>query len=308
MWRMKDIKKRFGFTLIEMLLVMVIISFIIFMIIGFVQQKTDEIRRDRAAMQMQLILNAGLAFYVNNGKWPITCDGKSYNLSALNDYLPSNFSGNNPWGNPYTISCKTPETNSTFSVTTKANQHVEAIILAGRLPLAGLVGIPDTSTTVIASVPIPGQNLNNARALNFGSIYHSGGCVPEPVCPANMKAQIFVVPVSVSGTYDFTRPQNVYPITSYTANAYGPDLPDSVRNCDLSQIHQPCNLEPSPPPTGTNNYWRVCLAINTERGAVIPQNAAQGLAMGSILAITRCRTGTDDTPEYTGSDFNVWSP
>ena len=170
---MRNMKKRLGFTLIEMLLVMVIISFIIFMIVGFVQQKTDEIRRDRAAMQIQLILNAGLAFYVNNGRWPITCDGVTNNLNPLmtpNNYLSPGFSGNNPWGNPYTISCNTLDTNSVFSVTTLTLQHAEAVILAGRLPLAGVQGDPDISTTVIASVPIPGQNLNNARALNFGSI------------------------------------------------------------------------------------------------------------------------------------------
>src|SRR5580704_3955793 len=96
-----------GFTLIEMLLVLVIVSSLIYMLFGYVQQKTMQMRIDRTSLQMQQILNAGLSYYVGNGKWPVSV-GTAYNLTAnpsagtnllqTNGYLPKGVTIASPFG------------------------------------------------------------------------------------------------------------------------------------------------------------------------------------------------------------------
>jgi len=67
---MKRRAKVTGFTLIEMLLVLIIVSMIIYMGLGYLQQRTVQIRMDRTSLQMQQILNAGMAYYIANSTWP----------------------------------------------------------------------------------------------------------------------------------------------------------------------------------------------------------------------------------------------
>src|SRR5262249_9514404 len=111
-----------GFTLVEMLLVLVITATLIYAALGYFQQRTLQMRMDRTSIQMQQILNAGLAFYVANSNWPtdITTD-------LQGTYLP-NITPTNPWGQTYTISISTPTSPtggplpSSFYVTTSVIQ------------------------------------------------------------------------------------------------------------------------------------------------------------------------------------------
>ena len=62
------------------------------------------------------------------------------------------------------------------------------LVIAGELPVAYVsdkYGDPYVSGNVYvtAQVTTPGQNLNNARSVNFVGIYHNGACVPVPNCP-----------------------------------------------------------------------------------------------------------------------------
>src|SRR6185295_12957830 len=89
-------KRSTGFTLIEMLLVLVIMSFIVIAIIGYTEQRSDALRRDRTVLQIQQIQNAAIAYYISNSAWP----------SAVSDlqtagFLPNTMTIANPWGNPY---------------------------------------------------------------------------------------------------------------------------------------------------------------------------------------------------------------
>jgi type II secretory pathway pseudopilin PulG len=293
-----QLRKMIGVTMLEMLLVLAIIGTVMAMIIGFIQQRTDELRRDRTAMQMQMVLNAGLEFYINSNlgpasTWPASID------DLRPTYLPStaNWRGNNPWGQPYTAQ---PINNQAqFEVSTEipgstsdaATANAQAI--AGRLPLASISLPHDCAggggtmcVTLSAQVAIPGQNLNNARAVNFGSVYSVNGCVPKPVCPLNMTPEIFVVPVSVSGTNDAPgNTTNMYPISSYTGYALPNDIimpGTGAQSC--SGGTEDCNFNPpgSAPPAGTH-LWRVCLSVTTEKGPV-----PASVQMGSVMAITRC--------------------
>jgi prepilin-type N-terminal cleavage/methylation domain-containing protein len=307
--------KEKGFTLIELLLVMVIISIIIYASIGYIQQKLQQMRIDRTSTQMQQILNAGLAYYVANGSWP----------TALTDlqgtYLPpSSVKLVNPWGNSYQISSTAQlfyVWTQTTTVTT-SSASAAANVIAGTLPLAytsPTAGTPPPAGTscttqnscyVVASVNIPGQNLNNARAVNFAGLYHHGACVPVPSCPVDangntMSPQIFVVPVSVSGLNDTNSGspanQNVYPISSFTAYATSPATNPNACTGGTQVSCSPIN------PVAGATYWRVCLQVVTEKGTVSSNTSANWGQYVTLMAITRCAISN----EPSGSGFTVYS-
>ncbi|SRR5579883_1350172 len=237
-------KKIRGVTLLEVLLVMAILASVMVMLVGYVQQTADETRRDRATLQVQQILNATLAYYVNTSTWPAAGDLDGTSLLQTGGYLPTTVL-KDPWGGTYHL-VGTSASGTVFTIQAPSvPSQAEAQILAGRLPLAAITGPTAGKWTVSASVPMPGQNLNNARSVNFAGIYHSGACVPAPVCPGNMKAAIYVAAVGVSGVNDPPTgctnttwnassskdpnsansltgcTANVYPVSSFTAWAKG---------------------------------------------------------------------------------------
>lgn len=343
-----------GFTLIEILLVMVIVSMIIVMGVNFIEQRTLAMRIDRASTQMQQILNAALAYYVANGHWPadLAClqTDPPDTTTGCGSFLPSNLNIVSPWGLPYEVAPAPTTPSSLFYVytpityaTASGQAAAVANTIAGKLPLSYVTsdttgtppdndgtcqpGATDLTCNVVASVNIPGQNLNNASAINFAGIYHNGACVPVPTCPVDqngipMTAEIMVAPAGVSGVNDAPTNQGqagctnddtsqcevaVYPISSFAANAKDPATATASggpASCDGSQTSAVCVADD----TGTtiqdnNKYWRVCLSTITERGAVTPTTSPWGQLEGTIIAVTRCAINN----ESSGSGFHVWS-
>jgi len=353
-----------GFTLVEMLLVLVIISAIIVMGIGYVKQKTLQMRIDRASLQIQQILNAGLSYYVAKGEWPIPA-GMAVDITATatvninnlqaNGFLPSNVVIASPFtGQHYYM--YTDLNGTLFTVYTSitavssAGAAAAANVVAGTLPLASttatapvpaLIGtaptlvvpppigttptcVPtDTTCWISASVNIPGQNLNNASAVNFTGLYKHGGCVPAPQCPVDsatgttMQPQIMVVPVSVSGLNDPVT-HNVYPISSFTAYAMPQGSGPVVNPPDCINPGNPVTYNPSNSCQAGNQqgnvpanpkYWRVCLQVVTQHGDVQLTNFGTGTPnfdFGNnvtLMAITRCTINN----EPAGSKFSVYS-
>lgn len=311
-----------GFTLIEILLVLVIISIFIFASLGYVQQRALQMRMDRTSTQMQQILNAGLAYYVANGDWPA-------NLAALQSptqsFLPPNITIKNPWGQDYFV-VSSPSSPALFYVYTKINTvtgggaSAAANVIAGSLPMgytstdtAGappVTGSPcvaaTTTCSIVASVNIPGQNLNNARAVNFAGLFKHGGCVPVPKCPVDplgntMTPQVMIVPTSVSGVNDVdTDPTRVYPISSFTA--YATNRAATPAPCNGSTTAATCTPISGPP---ADEYWRACLQVVTEKGQVTSTTTNWGQYV-TLMAITRCAV-TGGTGEAAGSTFSVFS-
>lgn len=332
--------KKLGFTLLEMLLVLTIISTIIVMGLKYTLQKSDELRRDRTALQYQQILNASLAYYLNVSQWPTNITQLT---TSPGGYLP-NMALNNPWGNPYLVTTVISEEGGTlFYVYSQVPGGsdiylAQANMIAGRLPMAFVTNTnppdPESPCTaddevcyIASNVSVPGQNLNNARSINFSNLYHNGACVPAPECPANMTPSIMAVPTSVSGVND-PGGVYVYPIGSFTAYAYGkangttqpdtlPAAPDQVAGClvppDTIPAATPCQSTSGtnmPPTPGGNKYWRICLRVITQKGDVAETNTETGaLAWGqyaNILAITYCEPGNPPSKPV-GSDFTVFS-
>jgi len=323
-----------GVTLLEVLLVLAIASSLLVMLLNYTTQKSNEARRDKTVLQMQQILNAGMSFYVNNSFWPINgatitntqCGITWGNLTAMqppnSSYLPSTLN-NNPYVNPYKIGCTTVSNGGGFYVVTTADNTTDAEIIAGRLPMAyltnSLANLPPIACSsppanncniVVANVNIPGQNLNNARSVNFAGVYYSGSCVPAPVCPPNMAANIMVMPAAISGVNDSVTCSGstintcwgtAYPVSSFIAYAVGNtngngkpvDPKSGPSGCQQPPVAVPCilNQQGQIIPSDGTLYWRVCLSVRTEKGVVVPNSPnmnLQGQMMGTLIAITRC--------------------
>lgn len=334
---MLKMKKTNGVTLLEMLLVLVIVSSIILMVITYTTTKTDETKRDVTAMRYEQILNAGLAYYINNSMWPNDID-----TLKTNNYLTKTLK--NAWGQDFVFYQNL--TSGTFSICSSVlgrqiginyTSATQAGIIAGQLPMAYVASGPcpanpppftttppdpatcaSTTCSVVSTVNIPGQNLNNARSLNFAGLYHNGACVPAPVCPNpynsatnpnGMKPAIMVVPVSVSGNY--YGGTEVHPLSSFTAYAMGkgddPDKGSPVANPILCTLSSPgtCPSGTSVPLPSGGTYWRVCLDVVTEKGRInnTPPSVWE-LTSGTIMAITRCVPNN----EPSGSGFSVFKP
>ena len=339
---MKAILRK-GFTLIEMMLVMVIVSMFIFMGVGYVQQRAVAQRIDITTLQLQQLLNVGLSYYVSNGSWPystatqITSGGPS---KLRPNYIPTGTMVASPFGGQYGVTSVTtskPPVSSLFyayvpiTMSTSSVATSYAKIIAGRLPMgyiadsapSGSNSVPAAVTTcssttcyVIAAVNIPGQNLNNASAVNFAGTYNHGGCVPAPTCPVDangntMQPQIMLAVTGVSGVNQASN-TNVYPISSFTAyvsqsapsanpaNCYNPYWGGSTNagtNCATTNTtYNDGSIAP-------NGYWRVCMQVVTMNDDV--SNSNGGAYWGNnvkILAFTRCAINN----EPAGSTFNVY--
>ncbi len=310
-----------GVTLVEMLLVLTIASAAIYASVGYIQSRTQAISIDRAAGQIQQILNAGLSYYVTNQAWPT-----DVTQLQTGGYLPSGTIVG-PWGYGYTLS--TNASGSLLTVSMKfpnnmSNHAAVSKILAGRLPMASSTTnvtppcpscIPPVAgssvSSISASVGVPGQSLNNATAVNFTGIYHNAACVPVPKCPklpdgTAMVPTISVSPASVSGMND--DPNTAYPISSFTAYATGPNNWTKGGSagppaCTSSGFFSPvtCDLNANDDRlVATGQYWRVCLQVHTQKGSVTWNATTAEYA--TVLAITRCSVPTENS----GSSMGVW--
>lgn len=327
-------RKNTGFTLLEMLLVLAIISVLLAMGINYYQQKMLSMRIERTVIQSEQILNAGLAYFVANGKWP--CAAGSFGESSgcpLDNLISQNYLPNkiivSPWGQKYEIGVSASDTTGTikqqsnFYVYTQipamVNSAVVATTIMGQLPMAYISsqevsemppqssGCTDgTSCYVIASVNIPGQTLNYASAVNFAGIYNHGACVPQPDCPATTTPQILVTPTSVSGwggaATSGGASNAIYPISSFSAYARGSATSGtSPPVCDDGYSIACTDASGN----SAANYWRVCLQLVTEKGPFSFAGAGANFAQGiTLMAITRCAISN----EQSGSAYQVFTP
>lgn len=334
-----------GFTLVEMLLVLVVISSVLYMLFGYVQQKALQMRIDRTSTQMQQILNAGLSYYVTHGNWPIPVAGTAVNITTTpgnllqtQGYLPSGITISSPWGgSDYFMYTDVANklfyvyTSITVGSATSGGASAAANVIAGTLPfayasrtngtppVAGATCSPANLTCyIVASINIPGQNLNNAGSINYAGLYRHGGCVPVPTCPrdpttgVSLTPQVVIVPVSVSGLND-PASSAIYPISSFTAYAT-PSAAFPVA-CTGSSTRPTC-VAPNISGAAATSYWRACLQVVTEKGNVQTTNtSAASPGSGStstgtdyganvtLMAVTRCPIPN----ESAGSKFTIYS-
>jgi prepilin-type N-terminal cleavage/methylation domain-containing protein len=332
-----------GFTLLEMMLVMAIMSTIFALLASYTSQKFDQMRRERCAMQMQQLLNASLSYYLANGKWPGSDIPTGLADLQTAGLVPASLP--NPWGQTYTVQAfsKTNvmyvSTTTGYSASTIAVKKLNAQLVASMLPLSFITTAvaavadatkPPTAVAcdavdtdcpiVVAQVNVPGMNLNNARSINFAGLYHYSECVPVPTCPNDalgvpMTPSIYVVPSSISGFND-TGSTIAYPITSFTAYATG------GKNAGLSpeacrppgdKAGKTAGMTTCPAELPAGDYWRVCAQIVTSQNDInmtnaggderAPTNKSNTLGQASVLAAF---TRCTPTTENQGSALTLW--
>jgi prepilin-type N-terminal cleavage/methylation domain-containing protein len=102
---MKVMQKRLsnkGFTLLELIVVMVIITIIASQVIASFKGAADNGRVAAALNSIKAIQTAAMSYFNNNGG---SCTGVSVTTLVSGNYLPGTFTGTNanPWGGNYTI-------------------------------------------------------------------------------------------------------------------------------------------------------------------------------------------------------------
>jgi prepilin-type N-terminal cleavage/methylation domain-containing protein len=309
-----ELSKNQGFTLLEMLLVLVIVSSILGMVLNLSTARMDQFRREKTAMQMQAVMTAASAYFVAYNAWP--------NIAGLQSagYIPPGTIAS-AWGNAITLS-GSGQTATVSTTLTGTAATANAGVVAGMLPMA-----KNVSGAITAYLTIPGQNLNNAMAVNYGAVYYSGSCVPQPNCPSGMTASLMVMPVAVTGIQgspggctssqdpNSCSSMSVSPLTSFRAfytgsGSSGASPPD----CEITGNPNAVACVFPGGATETNqaaNYWRVCLEVVTSTGLAYPSASDtyaynEGKLMGNILAVTRCMPSGGDTPS--GSDATNFTP
>ena len=113
--RQKTNKK--GFTIIELIAVMVIIGVILSSVLAAVKGATDNSRITSAIASVRALQTASVNYYNSNGG---SYTGLSIVTLASGNYLPANFSGtsNNPWNGNITVA---PDSNANYFDITLTN-------------------------------------------------------------------------------------------------------------------------------------------------------------------------------------------
>lgn len=93
-----------GFSLIEVLVVLVIIGLIMGLVAGGVFQKSDKSRIDAAKIQIQSFKNALELFELNVGRFPTTDEGLKVLIQK-----PSDEESGSKWSGPYLKSKEVPK-------------------------------------------------------------------------------------------------------------------------------------------------------------------------------------------------------
>lgn len=103
-------KSENGFTLIEIMVVVIILSILAGIIIPRIAGRPEEARRTKAAVQIKQLEGALNLFKIDNGFYPSTEQGLESLVSApTSGEEPQNYKDggymkklpNDPWGNPY---------------------------------------------------------------------------------------------------------------------------------------------------------------------------------------------------------------
>ena len=316
--RRKSNQSSNGFSLVEMLLVIVVMSSLVIMAAKYMEQQAQTNRVKLAVGQIQMLLNAATSYYQRFDRWPGTVNTWYYTNTSSSSPMQTStpaFLPNRVLTNPYGhqayywhahynyLYLSTPANafQVAFYIGTSTKQAQLGRLVAGQLPFAYY----NTNGYVYAYTNIPGSKINNLMSMKFSGVYHHGACIPVPDCPTTsnsgglaMTAQVFVTPVSVSGVND-NGSSNIYPISSFSAYAIGPSL--SPGAC--------ANASSSPACTGagpSGQYWRACLQVITERGDVaVTRTDSGGAAWGqavSLSAFTRCASSVQPG----GSSFSIY--
>lgn len=193
------IKPRLGFTLIEILFVIALIGVITAFSLSAYQKKAENTKIDKTALQIQQLLQAGTAYYNDNGCWP-NDENPSCPASNFGDYLPfGTTSIDNPWGQPYNY--RPTSTKNLFEVTTVAPNTAIAKRIISRLPFSQI----HNTRTVKTEITRPGgqggetsnfmiKTIGRTSSMNDRSSSSNDERTVNFTCPSNWQPGIIATP------------------------------------------------------------------------------------------------------------------
>lgn len=168
--------KSIGFTLIELIFVVAIIGVVITLGISYTSKLSERTKEKAAALQIQQILQAGMSYYVDYGKWPNV--GNSGNKDDFYKHYISTSTTTtsldiNPWYSIQTSSegyyyweftDTADQSKGMFKVTTAVPDKDIADRVISLLPNAYY-----DNPNIVAEVAIPGQALDVSRGYIIGA-------------------------------------------------------------------------------------------------------------------------------------------
>jgi len=132
---MKSIQNRLsnkkGFTLLELIVVMVIITIIASQVVASFKGAADNGRVAAALNSIKAIQTAAMSYFNNNGG---NCTGISVATLVSGNYLPGTFTGTNanPWNGNYTVAVNA-NNNTQFNLTMTNISQTDATTLNNAL-------------------------------------------------------------------------------------------------------------------------------------------------------------------------------
>ena len=141
---------RAGFTLLELMLVVALLGILATVGLSTYRLRLQQQQLQHTSQQMQQILQAAMAYSVDQNKWP----------SALQDmdfeaYLPQTLAqAQNPWQQPYRL--MHPSAHRLGLGTVLPNKAL-AERLAASLPNAKVLGVASGAVGVVSEITVPGQ-------------------------------------------------------------------------------------------------------------------------------------------------------
>ncbi len=223
---MSYIKGQRGFTLLEIMFVIIVMAIMAVSGVSLYNHKIQNLKVAKAATEMQQWLSAGLNYYNANGYWPgeTATDQPSTPPPAsktplqtlvMNHFMPSTQATfNTPWSK--TNNYEGTYTKQLFTIQVKFPNATIAREVASRLPDWNFPNSND-KTTIAATVTAPGLMPSEDKKVTSAIITLGGGkhnegapdwspaVIPAPKCSGSMYPDITYVPVSFHSPSGLTR-------------------------------------------------------------------------------------------------------
>lgn len=188
--------KNFGFTLIILLLLLAVVGVMISYRVITLQQKEQESKIEKAALQIEGILEAGKTYYKDKNHWP----NPERLLEDFTPYLPLGKFIPNPWGGTYTVSI----VDGDFQVSTDVLREDVAKSIAALLPNASVA--KDATSKIVTRIASdlnlnPGEIVMRSplvKTWNADDFNHEGVVKSDDYfgCPWGMEGHLMVIPQS----------------------------------------------------------------------------------------------------------------
>ena len=255
-----------AFTLIELLLVIALLGAMAAYGISFYSQKAQNERIDKAALEMQQIMQSAVLYHSDTGNWPNSSNSNGIfeeNYILSNGKIPLN-----PWGNAYQYE-QNPNNSGLFLISTHLPTSELAGQLAGHLPFAHVDVVPAGYQVTMEGDMAGSNNSYIIAAMNTTSPLSSGSnTVTEKFyCPGGWQAGMLISPyqMSVQKSNSAKRDDDSWQfgISSYVQQQ--PCAPDSQFKNEYD-----CVINPSY--SGTSPNVKVTVSYNYIGYCFLPQS------------------------------------